>query len=116
MTIMRRCIFFLEMVATVLLSASWQELAAQPNLRPFWSLAGNNNATTTSRLGTINSVPLGLYTKNTLRISIDTLGFVGIGTTTPLQRLHVVGNGYFTGNVGIGAVPTTTYKLIVTNK
>jgi hypothetical protein len=30
-------------------------------------------------------------------------GNVGIGTTAPIQRLHVVGNGLFTGNLGIGA-------------
>jgi hypothetical protein len=36
-------------------------------------------------------------------------GDVGIGTTSPTQKLHVVGNGLFTGNVGIGsATPTTS--------
>lgn len=30
---------------------------------------------------------------------VDTSGFVGIGTATPVGKLHVVGSGYFTGDV-----------------
>jgi hypothetical protein len=39
----------------------------------------------------------------------DVVGDFGIGINPPTQKLHVVGNGLFTGNVGIGsATPTTS--------
>ncbi len=37
---------------------------------------------------------------------------LGIGTTNPLQKLHVGGSGYFTGNLGLG-IPTPTHRLQV---
>src|SRR5881275_2115824 len=55
-----------------------------------WSLTGNSNASnTTSKLGTTNAVNLRLYTKNSERLRIDTLGNIGIGTTTIGSRLTV---------------------------
>jgi len=39
---------------------------------------------------------------------------VGIIEENPQHPLHVNGNSYITGNVGIGSVPSTTYKLGVT--
>ena len=61
------------------------------NSSPYWSLAGNSNASTSSKLGTTNSIPLRLFTKNTTRIFIDTLGRVGIGTTPSRAKLEVNG-------------------------
>ena len=58
-----------------------------------WSLTGNNNASVSSILGTTNSVPLSMYTKNTKRFTIDTLGRVGIGTSAPINILTVKGTG-----------------------
>lgn len=66
--------------------------ATAQNTSPFWSLAGNSNANTGSKLGTTNAVPLRLMTKNTERMHLDTLGRVGIGISTPQQRLHVEGS------------------------
>jgi hypothetical protein len=58
--------------------------AQAQNTSPYWSLVGNSNASnTTSKLGTTNSVNLRLFTNNAERLRIDTLGRVGIGTTTP---------------------------------
>lgn len=46
---------------------------------------------------------LGFFTNNTRRMTIDSTGQVGIGTINPLQALHVSGNTYLSGNVGIGS-------------
>ncbi len=45
---------------------------------------------------------LGFFTNNIRRMTIDSTGQVGIGTINPLQALHVNGNSYFSGNLGIG--------------
>ncbi len=46
---------------------------------------------------------LGFFTNNTRRMTIDSTGQVGIGTINPVQTLHVNGNSYFVGNMGIGS-------------
>jgi hypothetical protein len=40
-------------------------------------------------------------------------GNFGIGTNNPAQKLHVVGNSFFNGNVGIGENYNSIYKLRV---
>src|SRR5260221_2136590 len=59
------------------------------NTSPYWSLAGNSNATTSSKFGTTNAVPLRFLTKNLERMRVDTLGRIGIGTISPTDKLHV---------------------------
>src|SRR4026207_1799983 len=55
-----------------------------------WSLVGNNNATSTSKLGTTNNLSLRFYTNNVQRMIINSAaGLVGIGTTTPTDKLHI---------------------------
>src|SRR3984885_2233041 len=62
------------------------------NTSPYWSLAGNNNATSHSKLGTTNNISLRFYTNNTQRMIINSAaGFVGIGTTSPTEILQVNG-------------------------
>jgi hypothetical protein len=46
---------------------------------------------------------LGFFTKGARRMTIDSTGQVGIGTINPLQTLHVSGNSYLNGYVGIGS-------------
>lgn len=70
---------------------SLSTLAICLTMQAQWSLSGNSNATTSSKLGTTNSIPLRLLTNNIERIRIATDGKVGVGTITPQQRLHVEG-------------------------
>jgi hypothetical protein len=46
---------------------------------------------------------LGFFTNNSRRMTIDSTGKVGIGTINPVQALHVIGNTYMFGNLGIGS-------------
>ena len=85
------------------------------NTSPYWSLVGNTNATTSSKIGTVNAIPLRFVTKNLERVRIDTFGRVGIGTITPAQVLHVVGNGTLTGNFGIGTTAPSQKLYVVGN-
>jgi trimeric autotransporter adhesin len=62
------------------------------NVAPFWSLAGNSNASATSKLGTTTWMPLRFFTNNLERMRVNNGGNVGIGTTAPAQKLHVAGN------------------------
>jgi hypothetical protein len=59
------------------------------NTSPYWSLAGNSNATSSSKLGTTNAINLRIFTNNLERIRVTTSGLVGINTTAPNSRLHI---------------------------
>lgn len=45
---------------------------------------------------------LGFFTGGLRRMVLDSIGRLGIGTCCPQQALHVNGNSYFSGYVGIG--------------
>ena len=63
------------------------------NASPYWSVSGNSNATTASKLGTTNSIPLRLVTNNIERLHIDVTGKVGIGITAPKGQLTIQSSG-----------------------
>jgi hypothetical protein len=117
---MKRSLFFLMSAIALILSISFQKLAAQ-NTAPYWSLVGNSNASSTlSKLGTTNAINLRLFTNNIERVHINSSnGYVGIGTSAPAFRLQVVNAGTSiygnsTGGYGVYGNSTgpTTYAGI----
>lgn len=82
---MKKCIY----TVAALLGSLFFHSAIGQNVSPYWSLSGNSNATSSSKLGTTNGIPLRLYTKNAERLRIDTAGRVGIGTISPTELLHL---------------------------
>lgn len=57
---------------------------------------------------------IGFYTNSFRRMVIDSVGRVGIGSTAPLQALHVAGNAFVTGNIGVG-ISNPEYDLHIAN-
>ena len=83
---------FVRHATTTLVALLCSSILMAQNTSPYWSLAGNNNASPASKLGTTNNISLRFYTNNIQRMIINSTpaqGFVGIGTTTPTERLHV---------------------------
>ncbi len=101
---MKKKITLTTAAIVVVLAAGLQKLNAQ------WNLNGNNDATETSKLGTRNSQPVRLFTKNSERMRIDTFGRVGIGITLPIAPLSfssatgqkITLGGTTTANYGLG--------------
>jgi hypothetical protein len=58
-------------------------------------------------VGSATGVPLIYRIGGTERMRIDTDGDLGIGSNTPSEKLHVVGNGRFTGNIAAGVTSAT---------
>ncbi|MES2620303.1 MAG: hypothetical protein V4615_05570 [Bacteroidota bacterium] len=59
----------------------------------FWKVKGNGSTVSnTNFVGTTDNVSLRFRTNNTEKAVIDSLGNMGIGITTPTERLQVGGN------------------------
>jgi hypothetical protein len=99
--------FMIVLVVTIIYVT---KTANAQNTSPYWSLAGNSNASATSKLGTLNKIPLRLFTNGKTRLYIDgTSGNVSIGNGSAANgsyRLYVVGAGY--GIYGSG----TSYGIV----
>lgn len=54
-----------------------------------WGLSGNTGTTTANFLGTTDNKSLRFRTNNTQKMIIDSIGNVGIGTSSPSQLLHI---------------------------
>jgi hypothetical protein len=82
---MKKNLFLFSATITLVALLNSSMLRAQSD----WTLNGNSNVTSTSKLGTTNSNDVKIFTNNSERIRIKTTGLVGIGTTSPTERLHV---------------------------
>ena len=88
--------------------------ATAQNTSPYWSLAGNNNATSTSKIGTTNNQDLRIVTNNVTRLFLNTNGNIGLNTTAPRAPIHVNGTSKDTGiysiaiQYGVVGVNTST--------
>ena len=79
--------------------SNWNFLTNTTTSLNYWSLTGNSGlSASTNFIGTTNAVDLVVKTNNATRMRIkSTTGFIGINTTSPSERLHVVGNFYLNG-------------------
>jgi hypothetical protein len=66
-----------------------------------WSLTGNTANAGNMFLGTTDATSFKIKTNNTDRIFISSIGYVGIGTTSPAVKLEINGNSKFDGDVNI---------------
>ncbi len=57
---------------------------------------------------------LSFFTNGFRRMLIDSVGRLGLGTSFPLQQLHVAGNAYISGNIGVG-ISDPLYDLHIAN-
>jgi hypothetical protein len=76
-------------------------------------LLGGNTLTSVQTLGTLSSHDLPIITAGTEKVRITTTGNVGIGTSTPAQKLHVVGNVQFTGALMPAGAAGSTGQVLV---
>jgi hypothetical protein len=66
-----------------------------------------NHDGSSGAIGTQSFTPFNLQTNSANRLTISAAGLVGIGTQSPTQQLHVVGNAIVTGTLSGGNIQAT---------
>ena len=66
---------------------------------------------TSNKNGGGSYLPITIYTSNTEQIRVDVNGNVGIGNSSPADKLSVTGNAYVSGNIISSTVSTTPVAL-----
>ena len=79
-----------------------------------------NYASGSLALTTATANSITFATNNATAMTLSASGNLGINTSTPSYKLHVTGGtadashyAYFSGNVGTGSAPTTTFGLLI---
>lgn len=92
------------------LSANWQNTytTVQTNSATNWFTDGGNSKGSNLTLGTNDNFALNLETNGSNRVIITNAGNVGIGTTSPAQRLSVSGDLSASGTTSFGGSVTET--------
>jgi hypothetical protein len=79
-------------------SGAWSWLS-KATVNNNWALSGNTGTSvTTDYIGTTDLEDIAFKTNGTEAMRIDSIGKVGIGTTTPAHKLHVQGDIRFQGD------------------
>ncbi len=84
---------------TVQSSGSGWYISSQSNPDPLitnWSFEGNG-VTSEKRLGTISNYSLPFITNNSEKMRITQAGKIGIGTSSPVTEMHILGGGVTSG-------------------
>ena len=77
-----------------------------------WALTGNSGTTSLNWLGTISNQSLYIRTNNTQRMIIDSLGNVGIGTTSIVRKFNIVQSDPAHGTVMLQNTSSTGYSSL----
>jgi hypothetical protein len=89
-----------------------QNEVANPNT--FWKTNGNSGINSgTQFIGTTSNASLRMRTNSTERMVIDSTGNVGIGTSTPSQKLDIVGNLELNGALMPGGAAGTSGQMLL---
>jgi hypothetical protein len=97
--------YYYSLIGSFLLFLASSKVYGQAEIQnptfPFWKLLGNQNAdTAVNFVGTTDNRGLTFRTNNIRRMTVNTDGNVGIGTSTPAAKLEVFGGGIHTINNG----------------